>query len=161
MIRIAAQRPEIRLIETIEWRKIRAYEKNKKLKSWGITVFREPVKVEARRIMPPQIAYQDGILERPLNGSWNLRSVRFAKSCVPLQTPVVINFTHEDGKKCEELVYKLLQKCQHLGMNVQARNIRCVDATNDRSDLKTIIQNAAQEAYNYGGSESSNRMKLK
>lgn len=155
MLQVTKQRPEHRLKDTIEWRRERGYEKNETLSSWGIEVSPEPVRLQARKLSPPQVAYRDGNVDRIANGTWNLHSARFLRGGIELITPVVLNFTREDPYRCEQFTLKLFDKCRQLGMEIAARNMRCININTDQADLKENIRNAAKRAYEDGGSEYS------
>ncbi|PWN36377.1 Piwi-domain-containing protein [Meira miltonrushii] len=151
MLQVTRQTPEHRLKDTIKWRKEREYEKNETLQTWGIEVSPEPVQLQARKLSPPQVAYRDGNVDRLVNGTWNLRSTRFLRGGVELITPVILNFTKEDPRQCEHFTLKLFNKCRQYGMEISARNIRCMNIDTDQADLKANIQNAAKWAYEEGG----------
>lgn len=153
MLRKTKQSPQDRLKETVDWRKERAYETNEKLVSWGIEVAHEPVQLQARELSPPQVAYRDNNFAQISNGSWNLRSIRFLRSGVPLITPVILNFSNYADRRCEDFTYALFNKCRQFGMEIKVEKIRCRKIGADQTNLKKSIWEAAKEIMKYGGSE--------
>lgn len=149
MIRTSAQRPPERLEETNNWRRIRNYEANEKLSDWELKVDKRPVEMQARVLPPPKLSYQREV--QPRDGSWNLRGQRFVSSGKMLITPVVINFTREDPRACEDFVHKLFEQCANLGMDIRASSIQCTNAQPDPARIRSIFQDAGKAAYHAGG----------
>ncbi|PWN36391.1 Piwi-domain-containing protein [Meira miltonrushii] len=152
MIRHSAQEPSKRLEETNNWRRIRNYEANEKLTNWELNVDKRPVEMQARVLQPPRLAYQREV--QPRDGSWNLRGQRFVSSGVTLVTPVIINFTRENPRACEDFIHKLFEQCSNLGMNIRASNIQCINEQPDPARIRTIFTDVGKAAYHASGSHT-------
>lgn len=152
MIRTSAQRPSERLDETNNWRRIRRYENNEKLRNWELEVEQRPAEMKARVLPPPRLVYRNDA--QPRDGAWNLRGQRFAISGVELDTPVVINFTNRNPSLCESFVNKLLAACAGLGMNIRASRVQCRNAVDDPARVRSIFEDAGRAAFHAGGKKT-------
>ncbi|KAK4686283.1 eukaryotic translation initiation factor 2C, partial [Tremellales sp. Uapishka_1] len=155
MISISAQNPGVRFATIQQWRSELAYEKQPKIKAWGLQVNTTPVQVKARILSPPKVMYAHGNDARATLGSWNLRNKQFAR---PINRPLtawsVISFDRYcDADDMQRYIVYLCRTLISLGVQVANKEPECLGPFNPtvESNIVEALSKGAKSAYMKGG----------
>lgn len=122
MLKISAQKPAERAGRIAEIRNNElAVEKSARVQSWGLDVSPTPMEVTGRVLAPPKVEYGQGRVPAPINGSWNLKAVKFASCPYQLVTWSVVNFTRAPVHVVQAFVKAFVGYMRELGMGVSQR----------------------------------------
>ena len=169
MIKIASIRPPDRMSAIKGWRSELAYERQNKIKMWGLQINKNLIQLQARVLPPPRILYDQGKAEvQASEGGWNIRGNKvsswpqvgwaaeshfFRQGKKPLVAWSFISFDRwcdEDDMRryCAFLVGFL----QRFGVDVPNKNPVCIGPVDPRQPENVVeaLKRASKAAYTAG-----------
>ncbi|WVQ97314.1 hypothetical protein IAU59_004425 [Kwoniella sp. CBS 9459] len=154
MIKVSAVRPPERRQAVESWRNELAYEKQEKIKQWGLQVNRNLVDIRARILPPPRIMYGAGQTAMPNDGGWNLRGNQFFRNGKkPLVAWAVVSFDRYTGRdEMQRYVTYLCDTLKNHGVNVANSTPVCIPPRDPRQVENVLggLKEAARAAYMAG-----------
>ncbi|OCF39530.1 hypothetical protein I317_06689 [Kwoniella heveanensis CBS 569] len=154
MIKISAVRPPERKQAVEKWRSELAYEKQEKIRQWGLQVNRNLVDIRARILPPPRIMYGAGRSAMPNDGGWNLRGNQFFRNGKkPLCAWSVVSFDKYTGvDEMRRYIGYLCQTLRNHGVVVANRTPECIAPRDPRQEgnILAALKEAGRAAYMAG-----------
>ncbi|ORY31025.1 putative Argonaute-like protein [Naematelia encephala] len=152
MIKQAALPPLQRLQRIREWRGKLNWDNLPKVRTWGIELQKEPMKINARVLVPPSITYGQNKQLRAQFGGWNLKSVSFTQKGKPLRAWSVLSLDRFFGREeCQRFVNALVKVLNSSNCPVVNQHPAFIQANpDDNGALQGIrpgLQEAARQAY--------------
>ena len=147
MIRESAQRPDVRFKRVEEIRRDLAYERDPRIKDWGIQIAPRLMSVPGRLLPSPEVHYaKGGQRPRVQNGSWNLVNAKFTRAGQDLVTWAVVNFSGAPESTVRSFVTAQIKALVDLGIRVVNQRPPYFEPRQGE-DVRDVLNNAGRAAY--------------